>query len=168
MLRVLVWMLVMMASGVQAEIASPVAASAPVVTPATAHAPTEEFRLKTETARAGTTDMASASVQMVLGLAGVLALIFGMAWLARRFNLNGAGTGANLRVLGALTLGTREKLVLVDVAGQQLLLGVTTQQISLLQRLESPAEVPAAVTASRPGGFAEKMQSLLKTGALHE
>ncbi|HVL02078.1 MAG TPA: flagellar biosynthetic protein FliO [Dongiaceae bacterium] len=119
--------------------------------------------MKTEPARGDGTNMGTASAQMVLGLGFVLAVIFGLAWVAKRFNLNGAGTGAGMRVVGATTLGPKEKLVLVEVDGKRLLLGVTAHQISLLQTGDA---IPVAPVEA--GEFAGRIQALLKTGTLHE
>ena len=121
-----------------------------------------ELRLKTETVRSESNNMGAASAQMVLGLAAVLALIFGLAWLARRFNLNGAGVTAGMRLLGAMSVGPKEKIVLVEVEGKRLLLGVTAQQIALLHTWETGADV------AEKADFAGKIQALLKTGTLHE
>jgi flagellar protein FliO/FliZ len=62
--------------------------------------------------------------QMFLGLGLILALIAGAAWLLRRFTPFQGAQGA-IKVLGGLTLGTRERLVLVQVGEVQLLLGIT-------------------------------------------
>lgn len=121
-----------------------------------------ELRLKTEPVRGESNSMGAASAQMVLGLAAVLALIFALAWLAKRFNLNGVGVTPGMRVLGAMSVGPKEKILMVDVEGKRLLLGVTAQQITLLQTWESGAETPDNAD------FAGKIQALLKTGPLHE
>ncbi len=134
---------------------------------ATVSAETNGFRLKTEPVRGESGGMAAATLQMVLGLALVLAVIFALAWLAKRLNLNVAGSSAELRVLSAMTVGPKEKILMLEVEGKRLLLGVTAQQITLLQTLEGAAPETASAPVAG-GGFAEKMQALLKSGALHE
>ncbi|MFZ5605241.1 MAG: flagellar biosynthetic protein FliO [Pseudomonadota bacterium] len=146
---------------------SPVRADAPAaqVDAAAATAPSpavSELRLKTEPVRGDSKSMGAASAQMVLGLAAVLAVIFALAWLARRFNLSGVGVTTGMRVLGALAVGPKEKILMVEVEGKRLLLGVTAHQISLLQTWDPDAETPDSAD------FAGKIQALLKTGPLHE
>lgn len=140
--------------------ASQNSAAPEAVDPSTA--PTSGLRLKQEAGHGEPGDMGSASVQMVLGLAAVLAVILGLAWVAKRFNLNGTGGIAGMRVAGALPVGPKEKILLVEVEGKRLLLGVTAHQITLLQ------SAPAGESGPAGGEFADKIQALLKTGTLHE
>ncbi len=82
----------------------------------------------------------------LFALALVIGLIFGLAWLARRMpGLGGARGNSGLRVVRTLPLGTRERLVVVEVAGTQLLLGSGASGTRLLHTLETPlpADPPA-------------------------
>lgn len=125
-------------------------------------APTETFRLKQETTREDGTSMGSASLQMTFGLMAVLAVIFGLSWLARRFNLAGVGGVAGMKVSAALNVGQKEKILVLEVENQRLLVGVTAHQISLLQVLgEAPAK-------SNDSDFAHRMQTLLKAGSIDD
>lgn len=69
----------------------------------------------------------------ILGLAA-LALVASV-WCARRLKQQGHGTArqAPFRVTYSQALGPRERLVVVEIGEQQLLLGVTAQQITCLQ-----------------------------------
>lgn len=103
-------------------------------------------------------------VQMFLGLALVLGLIVGMAWLIRRMgSITQVGQGA-LKVVGGLSLGQREKIVLVQVGEEtQILVGMAPGQIRTLHVLDKPISVNAPA-AKVPGGFAEKLQGLMQQG----
>lgn len=82
--------------------------------------------------------MSIASVlQLLLGLALVLGTIFLLAWLLRKVTLL-PGQHRKLRVVAALSLGNRERAVLIQVGEQQLLLGVSQGQVSLLQTFDTP------------------------------
>lgn len=83
---------------------------------------------------------AAAAAQIGLGLVVVLLLLFFLAWLVRRLNLVPGAMGASggMKVLAVLPLSNRERLMLVQVGNEQLLLGVTSQQINLLHRLDEP------------------------------
>lgn len=72
-------------------------------------------------------------MQVMLALAGVLALIFALAWLFKRFVQPISLSGQQIKVVSSLALGNKEKLVLAEVNGQQILLGVTAQNINSLQ-----------------------------------
>lgn len=79
-------------------------------------------------------------------LAIVLLLIIACAWLARRcgFAPRGRANGAQIAVKASYSLGQRERLVVVEIDGQRLLLGVTPGAITRLGRLARPEEEPAA------------------------
>jgi len=74
---------------------------------------------------------------MVLSLLMVLALIIISALVLKRFNLAQQNT-KQLNVVASLSLGAKERLVVVQVAEQQLVLGVTAQQITLIDSLAEP------------------------------
>jgi flagellar protein FliO/FliZ len=76
---------------------------------------------------------------MVLSLLMVLALIIISAMLLKRFNLTQQGSN-QLSVVASLSLGTKERIMVVQVGEQQLVLGVCPQQISLLKDLETPID----------------------------
>ncbi|WP_051560091.1 flagellar biosynthetic protein FliO [Marinobacterium jannaschii] len=78
-----------------------------------------------------------AVVQLVTGLAIVIALILVLAWVARRF-MGAVPQQKKLKTLAVLPLGTREKAVLVEVGGQQMLLGVAPGRVNLLTRFDEP------------------------------
>jgi flagellar protein FliO/FliZ len=62
---------------------------------------------------------------VLLSLTLVLGFIFAAAWLVRRMPLGvGRGNGP-LKVLAALPLGPKERLVLVEARGEQLLIAVS-------------------------------------------
>lgn len=98
-------------------------------------------------APASPTSIATLS-SMVGGLIVVLLLIFLLAYLVRRFNLVPSSQGV-LKTIAVTPLGQKEKLVLIEVNGQQYLLGVTPQQVSLVDKLATPVEVSTESFASR-------------------
>jgi flagellar protein FliO/FliZ len=105
--------------------------------------------------------------QAGLGLFAVIALILGMAWLARRVGLvrHGSG-GATMKVVGSLMLGARQKVVMVEVGDTWLVLGVSAGEIRPLHTLSAQpdAMVPAGTTAPQPlqGGFGERLMRAMQ------
>lgn len=81
----------------------------------------------------------SSLLAIILSLAFVIGLAWGGLWLLRKVQdgafgkLTGEYTGRELRFERALPVGQRERLVLVEVDGEQLLLGVTAHAITLLR-----------------------------------
>lgn len=106
---------------------------------------------------------AGGMAQVVLGLLVVILMIVGIAWLARRFgNFQTTASGA-LRVIGGLSMGPRERVVLVQVGDRQLLLGVAPGRVSTLHVLDKPVPV-AASPAAGPDSFAARLAMILKQG----
>ncbi|WP_398351595.1 MULTISPECIES: flagellar biosynthetic protein FliO [Shewanella] len=85
---------------------------------------------------------------MLGGLLVVIALIFLLAYLVKRLKLVPSSHGV-LKTLAVTPLGQREKMVLVEVDGQQYLLGVTPQQVSLIDKLDTPITIEQDSFASR-------------------
>ena len=77
-------------------------------------------------------------VQTLLGLIAVLALIVGLAWGIKRFGrLPGTGN-SNIRVEGGVSLGPRERAVLLNVDGTRLLVGVAPGRVQTLHVVSPP------------------------------
>lgn len=76
--------------------------------------------------------------QTFVSLLLVLAAIFALAWLLRRVQALRPGAAGALRVIGGISLGARERAVLVQVGEVQLLLAVAPGRVNLLHRLELP------------------------------
>lgn len=72
-------------------------------------------------------------LKVLLGLILVLALMAGLAWLMRGANLARSKMSGNpMRIVGAVSVGTRERVMIIEVADQWLVVGVTPTQISSL------------------------------------
>ncbi|HEX7385252.1 MAG TPA: flagellar biosynthetic protein FliO [Burkholderiaceae bacterium] len=90
-------------------------------------------------------------LQMIIALAAVLGAILALAWAARRVQRGGSRGGRVLRTHASLALGTRERAVLVEAAGQFLLLGVAAGRVSLLHRYDAAPELPTHVEQPASG-----------------
>ena len=86
---------------------------------------------------------------MILSLLMVLVLIIICAFVLKRFNFAQQGV-SQMKVVTSLSLGTKERVVVIQVGEQQLLLGVTSQQITLIERLAEPLVNQGVNTADLP------------------
>jgi flagellar protein FliO/FliZ len=107
-------------------------------------------------------DQGSYMLQVLLGLVFVLALVFASAWLLRRVSQGSFSASNHMQVLAALPMGTRERLVLVEVGGQQLLLGITATTINTLHAFDKP--VITATEKASPSDFASKIREVMAKG----
>ncbi|MBJ2246958.1 MULTISPECIES: flagellar biosynthetic protein FliO [Pseudomonas] len=97
--------------------------------------------------------------QLVLGLLLVVGLIFVLAWLMRRVQSIGPGNAQVIELVGSRALGPRDRLVLVQVGEEQILLGITPGRITPLHVLKTP--VDAAKTEAATPEFAQRLMELL-------
>lgn len=98
------------------------------------------------------TDWVSWGLSMVL----VLIAIGICAWLAKKSRLTVYGQG-QMKIVANLTLGTQERLLVVQVGTEQYLLGVTKQRIELLDKLAEPLQ-----ENQQQLGFAQQLNRMLK------
>ncbi|MEE9494475.1 MAG: flagellar biosynthetic protein FliO [Gammaproteobacteria bacterium] len=77
-------------------------------------------------------------VQITLGMLVVLGLIIGLAWLAKHSGKFQNAAGGHLKILGGLSVGNHERIVLMQVGESQLLVGVTANSVNTLHVLEHP------------------------------
>lgn len=97
------------------------------------------------------------AVSMIMSLLMVLALIVASAWLLKKFNMV-AKHSSQMKVVASLPLGTKEKVMVVQVGDEQLLLGVSHQQVNLLKTLDKPISQASDVNLSFQQLFKQKQQ----------
>ncbi|WP_306714669.1 flagellar biosynthetic protein FliO [Burkholderia dolosa] len=93
-----------------------------------------------------------AVLQTLVGLAVVIGLVFGCAWLARRFGFQPARRGGPLKVVSSVGVGAKESATIVEIGDTWLVLGVAPGNVRLLHTL--PAGSLPATAASGASGDA--------------
>jgi flagellar protein FliO/FliZ len=111
-----------------------------------------------------TVNASSPLVQVSGALAGIVIFILVAAWLARRFGFTGAGVGVkkSLNISASVSVGPRERVVVVDVEDARLVLGVTSTQITHLHTLPPAPAADVVEKAPVPADFQKLMKNLLK------
>ncbi|HWJ95442.1 MAG TPA: flagellar biosynthetic protein FliO, partial [Telluria sp.] len=102
-------------------------------------------------------------LQSLLALVFVLALLAALAWFVKRFNPRGIGSSANLRMVGSLSLGTRERIVVVEVGDQWIVVGASPGRINALASMpkQEGAEPQPAAAGTMPAGFADWLKQTI-------
>ncbi|MFQ3788114.1 flagellar biosynthetic protein FliO [Halomonas sp. A29] len=100
-------------------------------------------------------------------LALVIAIILVCTALLRRWNPQRRAAGGHLQVIGSAALGSRERVVIVEVEGTWLVLGVGGGQVNKLHELAAPARPAGDASHSVPEGerFAARFARALKQNA---
>jgi flagellar protein FliO/FliZ len=99
------------------------------------------------TATAGVTapDLGSSALQMVLGLIVVLALLLGTLWLLKRISVPRGPVAGLMRVIAGVSVGSRERVVILELGNSWLVLGVAPGQVTTLAEIPRQ-EVPTSAT----------------------
>jgi flagellar protein FliO/FliZ len=75
-------------------------------------------------------------VQGLIGLVVVVGVIVGAAWLLRRFNVVGTTGGAGgMKIVAGLSIGPRERILLLEIGEHWIVVGVTATQMRTLHTL---------------------------------
>lgn len=93
-------------------------------------------------------------LQTIFALVLVLALLAALAWLAKRYGPKIAGGGGNLRMVGSLNIGGRERIMVVEVGDQWIVVGASPGRINALatmpkQEAASPGVQSGATLAGQ-------------------
>lgn len=97
-------------------------------------------------------------LNMGTGLILVIGAILVTGWLYSRTQKMRGASGDLIRIVASQPLGTRERVLLLQVADKQLLVGMTSSQVQTLHVFDEPvaiAEIPA-------NGFAERLRAAVK------
>lgn len=90
------------------------------------------------------TASAGSFFQVLMGLLVVLGLLAAIAWGLKRVNLSRITGAAPVKIVGGVSVGTRERVVVVEVAGQWIVVGVAPGQVNALSTMARPENLPAA------------------------
>ena len=101
---------------------------------------------------------ASNIVSMLLSLLLIILLIFVLAWFMRRMGGNTMLGSQAMKVVAALSLGPKEKVMLVEIAGEQILLGVTATQITHIKTYD---QAVVGMTKGDAADFSTKFRQFL-------
>ena len=73
--------------------------------------------------------------QILLGLAAVLTLMAVAAWLFKKIGPVNTGNQLPVKIIGGVSVGNRERIMVVEVADQWIVVGITAQQINTLSTM---------------------------------
>ena len=111
---------------------------------------------------------AGSVLQVLLGLAVVLAMVFIAAWAMRRFNPNVAGSSA-LRIVAGTAVGNRERVLVLEINDTWIVVGVAPGRVCGIHNMPRPENVPALPKSAPgiPGGFAGWLKQTIERRANH-
>ncbi|MBC3809072.1 flagellar biosynthetic protein FliO [Undibacterium seohonense] len=114
-------------------------------------------------AQANAVSPSTGLLQIFLALVVVIGIMLLLAWLVKRVGPIASGHKLPVKVIGGISIGNRERVMVIEVADQWLVLGVTAQQINTLASMpkqELPDTDHNAITATAP--FADWLKKTLE------
>lgn len=99
-------------------------------------------------------------LNVTLGLIAIVGLIFALSLFVKRFGSGTFSANTQLKIISSMPLGTRERIVLIDAGGQQLLLGITPTNINTLHVFADPIVVDSKTEVQ--SDFSQKLMAILQ------
>jgi flagellar protein FliO/FliZ len=98
-----------------------------------------------------------------IGLIIVLGIFFACVWFMKKMGALQINAKDNMKVVGGLSLGMREKLVLVQLGEKQLLLGITPGNIEKLMVLEGEDKLfQKSEAEASEADFSSKLKQVMR------
>jgi flagellar protein FliO/FliZ len=97
--------------------------------------------------------------QLTLSLMAIVALIFAISWVLKRFKVALPHGSADMAILDQVAVGPRERIALVRVGDHQVLVGIGAGGIVPLTPLATPISLRSAAPTAP---FAERLREMMK------
>lgn len=110
---------------------------------------------------AATQDLAASMFKVIGGLLVVILAIFASAWFYRKFGNLQTISHDSLKIIGGLNINQKDRVVLLQVGDEQLLVGVSPGRIKTLHVLNKPIEIEAS-TEQQKENFSSQLNSAIK------
>jgi len=101
---------------------------------------------------AASTPGAGSLLQTIFALALVLGLLLALAWFMKRYGPRAMGANANIKLVGGLNIGGRERIMVIEVGGQWIVVGASPGRVNALATMprQEGAQVPAQLAEHAP------------------
>ena len=107
----------------------------------------------------GAPDVFSVAMSLVVVIGAILLV----GWFYSRAQRIRGGVAGEIRVVAVQPLGAKERIVVVQIAGTQLVIGVTTSSISTLHTFDE--QVISPTKSAVDGSFGSRLRTALKSRA---
>jgi len=101
------------------------------------------------------------ALRLIASLLLIVMVILAGAWAIRRAGWLRAGQTQSIRVVGTQSLGSRAFVSVIEVEDARLVVGVTSNQISLLHTMPPSPAGTAATTTVAPASFAAALSGIV-------
>ena len=98
-------------------------------------------------------------LNMVISMLVLVVVIVLLGWLYSRSRFVGSGNSNAINIVATRALGPKERLLIVEVADQQLLVGMTATAVQTLHVFDKPVEI---ADPPAPAGFANRLRAAVQ------
>lgn len=105
-------------------------------------------------------DLATTLGSLVL----VIGVILALAWVLKRMKVPSLVNQQGLKIVRQIPVGTKERIAIVQAGEEQFLVGITSQSIQLISKLEQPLD---EAEMAQPA-FASQLSKLMKKQNSHD
>lgn len=103
--------------------------------------------------------------KLIAVMAFILLLIFALAWMMKKMQLNQHSHAGLIKIVSAIAVGQRDRIALIEVGDEQILVALTPGRIAKLHELKKPLELPPQSASTQ--SFGDKFQQLMKRDSGH-
>ncbi|WP_036169452.1 flagellar biosynthetic protein FliO [Massilia sp. 9096] len=101
-------------------------------------------------------------LQTLFAMIVVLAALGALAWFLKRYGPKASGANANVKIVGSLNLGGRERLLVVEVGNQWIVVGASPGRVNGLATMPRQEGVEPTAALSTPAPAAANFGDWLK------
>lgn len=89
-------------------------------------------------------------IQATIALGVIIVLLVGAAWLIKKLSGGREFGQGGIKIIGGVVLGPRERVVILEVGHERLVIGIVPGQIRTLHHLAAPVQTPDSINNSTP------------------
>ena len=98
--------------------------------------------------------------KLTLGLVFIVLLIFGLAWAMKKMQLTQHSNNGLINIVSAISVGHRDRIALIQVGKEQVLVGLTPGRMQTLHTLKQPIEIDDKSSSTQ--NFKEKFKQIME------
>ena len=99
--------------------------------------------------------------QVLMVLFVVLGLMVAAAWMLRKFNSTGTSSGGTIKIIGGIAVGSRERIMVIEVADQWIVVGITASSINTLSTMPKQ-ETSLQEEQAASGNFSSRLKQFIE------
>jgi flagellar protein FliO/FliZ len=97
-------------------------------------------------------------LQLMSGLLFIVVLIFALAWMMKKMRLTQSAHHGLIQIVSSISVGQRDRIALIQVGDEQILVGITPGRIEKLYTLKNALKLDQKTSANE--SFTDKFNQL--------